>query len=504
MSVQKINSIEGFSSPVKEFYKNKTIFLTGGTGFLGQIIIEKLLRCCEIDKLYILIRSKRGKSWQERIQDICADPLFNTVKQQNPLFYEKIVCVTGDCSQPNLGLSLENQQILCDNVQIVFHAAATVRFDEKLSIALNVNVRGTQNVVSLCQNITHLMAFVHISTAFSNCNRPEIREKIYEPTRDMVRIMNAMSSELIDVTQDALIEGFPNSYVFSKHIAEYVVKKSAKNLPIVVFRPAIVMCTYDDPVTGWINNFYGPIGLMYGAATGALRVFPINKKGHAEFVPVDMCVSAILASAWDIAHTKGTRTEIPVYNFVPKKSNPITFEKFIRIQLDAADTIPLAKCYWYYTFSMIESHTLAKILHFFYHVIPAFFVDLMMSLMGKKFRLMPIYKKISKMMDALPYFYYHQWIWHDNNVSELWRKLDPNDRKWLFFDMGQLNWPKYMYNALVGMRWYVVKEDESTIPIGLQKQKRFKILHYTIVYTIQAIILYFIWLFITKIYFRNF
>lgn len=61
-----------------------------------------------------------------------------------------------------------------------------------------------------------------------------------------------------------------------------------------------------------------------------------------------------------------------------------------------------------------------------------------------------------------------------------------------------------MHDALVGMRWYVVKEDESTIPIGLKKQKRFKVLHFTIVYTIQALLLYFLWLFFAKIYFRNF
>lgn len=78
-----------------------------------------------------------------------------------------------------------------------------------------------------------------MSTAFSNCNRPEIREKIYEPERDVLRIMHCMSNELLDETQDALIDGFPNSYVYSKHIAEYVVGKTAKNLPTVVFRPAI-------------------------------------------------------------------------------------------------------------------------------------------------------------------------------------------------------------------------------------------------------------------------
>lgn len=32
------------NTPMQDFYRNKTIFLTGGTGFLGQIFIEKLLR----------------------------------------------------------------------------------------------------------------------------------------------------------------------------------------------------------------------------------------------------------------------------------------------------------------------------------------------------------------------------------------------------------------------------------------------------------------------------
>lgn len=32
------------STPMKDFYRNKTIFLTGGTGFLGQLYVEKLLR----------------------------------------------------------------------------------------------------------------------------------------------------------------------------------------------------------------------------------------------------------------------------------------------------------------------------------------------------------------------------------------------------------------------------------------------------------------------------
>lgn len=32
------------STPMLDFYRDKVILLTGGTGFLGQIYVEKLLR----------------------------------------------------------------------------------------------------------------------------------------------------------------------------------------------------------------------------------------------------------------------------------------------------------------------------------------------------------------------------------------------------------------------------------------------------------------------------
>lgn len=32
------------NTPMKNFYRGKTVFLTGGTGFLGQLYVEKLLR----------------------------------------------------------------------------------------------------------------------------------------------------------------------------------------------------------------------------------------------------------------------------------------------------------------------------------------------------------------------------------------------------------------------------------------------------------------------------
>jgi fatty acyl-CoA reductase len=55
---------------IEEFYKEQTIFLTGGTGFLGKILIEKLLRqCWDLNKIYVLLRPKKGKSSKERFKE---------------------------------------------------------------------------------------------------------------------------------------------------------------------------------------------------------------------------------------------------------------------------------------------------------------------------------------------------------------------------------------------------------------------------------------------------
>lgn len=59
------------SSEIIEFYKNKSIFVTGATGFLGKALIEKLLRSCyHLEKIYILVRHKKGKTPAQRLDEI--------------------------------------------------------------------------------------------------------------------------------------------------------------------------------------------------------------------------------------------------------------------------------------------------------------------------------------------------------------------------------------------------------------------------------------------------
>jgi fatty acyl-CoA reductase len=51
---------------IQDFYREKSVFLTGASGFLGKQILEKLLRSCNVNCVYVLVRPKKGKSSEER------------------------------------------------------------------------------------------------------------------------------------------------------------------------------------------------------------------------------------------------------------------------------------------------------------------------------------------------------------------------------------------------------------------------------------------------------
>ena len=51
------------------------------------------------------------------------------LKERSTDWMEKIKMVEGSLEQPDLGLSEENLQLIINDVSLVFHIAATIKFD---------------------------------------------------------------------------------------------------------------------------------------------------------------------------------------------------------------------------------------------------------------------------------------------------------------------------------------------------------------------------------------
>lgn len=79
------------------------------------------------------------------------------MKAENPELLNKIIPIAGDITLPELGISDEDQKLLCDEISVVIHSAATVKFDEQLKLSINVNVNGTKRLIQLCKRMKNLV-----------------------------------------------------------------------------------------------------------------------------------------------------------------------------------------------------------------------------------------------------------------------------------------------------------------------------------------------------------
>lgn len=92
--------------------------------------------------------------------------MFSILKTEKPLALQKLKVIGGDITETALGISDSDMILLKNKVNIVFHAAATVRFDEDLKTALKINLLGTQHVVEFCKDLDNLQVSDLVSYCF--------------------------------------------------------------------------------------------------------------------------------------------------------------------------------------------------------------------------------------------------------------------------------------------------------------------------------------------------
>lgn len=465
---------------IPQFYAGKCIFITGATGFMGKVLVERLLWTCpEVGRLYLLLRHKKDVTPEKRLVQLKQCQVFENIREHCPSQLDKLCIISGDTSKPNLGMSMESIALLRE-VSVVFHSAATLKFDEALGKAVEQNVRSVIRLMDICDRLPNIEAFVHVSTAYSNAELVTVEERVYPPPVPLQQLLNLVDSVpdeiLADIT-DKFISPKPNTYTFTKALAENaVLEHGSRSYPIAIFRPTIVISAKQHPFPGWIENLNGPSGIVVGAGKGLMHVFCYKKTAKADLLPVDIAIDSLLAVAWETAIDRSE--EIRVYN-CSTGENPITWNDFEFAVRRLIVEHPLGEVYWYPCGNAVENEYLQKTLEFITQSVPLHLAEYGTRLLGIKTRLslITVNQRLQAMNNVLRFFSLREWKFKTDNMRRLKGRLSEQDSKIYNLDPHSIDWNEHFVGFIKGTRKYLLKEKDQDIDKARRNIRRMYYVH---------------------------
>ncbi|XP_044482112.1 fatty acyl-CoA reductase 3-like [Mangifera indica] len=356
-SVSLFNNISMELGSILQFLENKSIIVTGATGFLAKIFLEKVLRVQHnVKKLYLLLRAADAKAATHRFHnEVLAKDLFKVLKEKcgtnlNSIISEKITLVGGDISMEDLGLKDSNlREEMLNELDVVINLAATTNFDERYDVALGINTLGAKNVLNFAKKCHKLKVFVHVSTAYVSGETPglitekfysmgetlngalgldiDVEKKVVEQELNELQAEGATEDEIKLAMKDlglkrAKMYGWPNTYVFTKAMGEMLVDDSKGNLSVVTIRPAIVTSTFKEPFPGWAEGIRTIDSLAVGYGKGRLNCFLGDLNAIVDAIPADMVVNAIIVA---MAAHGNKQTGNVIYQVGSSLRNPLRY-----------------------------------------------------------------------------------------------------------------------------------------------------------------------------------
>lgn len=164
-----------------------------------------------------------------------------------------------------------------------------------------------------------------------------------------------------------------------------------------------VISTYREPIKAWIDNIYGPTGLLIGTGMGIVRVILVNDKYKADIVPVDYVINGMIAASYKTARTEKyvfvlwyecwtvttvrccfRSAPIKIYNCVTSHENPITWTDYITFSSQYGLDKPMTSAIWYCSYVLVNNRFLYLFLSLLLHFLPALFIDAAAIILGKK------------------------------------------------------------------------------------------------------------------------
>lgn len=462
---------------IDEFFADSVVMITGATGYVGKALLEKLLRACpRLAMIFILIRSKQNQTFEQRFKNFLQEPLFDTVRSQKLL--HKVHPIKGDIALPSLGLSPEDRKLLADKVNIVFHSAATVRFDEPLKKAVNLNTKGTDRVIELCKSMKNLISLIHVSTAYSNSDRYDVEEIVY-PTKvkpcTMIDMCESLDKNILDDLEKKILENHPNTYTYTKRLGEQIILDKAKDLPMAIVRPSIIGSAMKEPVPGWVDNTFGITALILEVGGGGLTSIMCNPKLKVDVIPIDIVVDTLICAAWHSSVQESNT--IKVYNCVTT-SNPTSWGYLHSAIIKYAIESPSYHVRWYPCSTCRTNRFMHNIITFSLQIVPAFLTDIYLRLTGGIPKILKHVERIKRIATSTEFFRLHEWNFHTDNLSDLSNKLKSlKDGHKFTVTVENLNWDSYLENYVLGVRKYILKDTPETLKVARTRLHVFYWLH---------------------------
>ncbi|MEP6515218.1 non-ribosomal peptide synthetase family protein [Microcoleus vaginatus] len=218
------------------------ILLTGATGFLGAFLLRDLLQQTQAE-IYCLVRSADSESAKKRIQSSLESYLIWDESSS-----DRIIPISGDLSQPLLGLSEEQFGVLATKIDVIYHNGAFVKFTYPYSVLKPANVLGTQEVLRLASQSklkpVHLISTISVVSAMGESGIEVVREED-------------------ELTPGESLKG---AYTQTKWVAEKLVEVARdRGIPVSIYRPGRIS---GDSQTGACN----PSDLLYRLIAGCVQL----------------------------------------------------------------------------------------------------------------------------------------------------------------------------------------------------------------------------------------
>lgn len=350
------------SSKVLEQLRGKHVLITGTTGFLGKVVLEKLIRAVpDIGGVHLLIRgnARHPDAHSRFLAEIATSSVFDRLRQENGEAFEvfleeRLHCVTGEATQPGFGLQPEAFRKLADSIDAVINSAASVNFREELDKALSINTLCLENIAELARQ-NQSLAVIQVSTCYVNgMNSGQITESVIKPAgegvprsragyyeiEELVRLLKdsiadvrsrysgkMLERKLVDLgIREANRYGWSDTYTFTKWLGEQLLMKALEGQALTIVRPSIIESALEEPVPGWIEGVKVADAIILAYAREKVTVFPGKRSGIIDVIPVDLVANSIILA---VAEALGEPSRQRVYQCCSGSSNPVSLGEFI-------------------------------------------------------------------------------------------------------------------------------------------------------------------------------